>query len=131
VILIDSSVWIDHLRGRDSPEAKRLASALAADEDLCTCGLILTEVLQGIQGDAAHQRVRRLLTALVYLPMPKRVYIRAADVYRTARAAGETVRNAVDCIIAACAIEHQVPLLQRDRDFLVLQRVSALKLARP
>lgn len=128
MILVDSSVWIDHFRGRKSTEAQRLASAISVDEDLCVCGLILTEVLQGIRSEISYRQVRRLLEALVYLPMPRRVYTRAAEIYRTTRAAGRTIRNSVDCIIAACAIEHEVHLLHRDRDFTIIQRFSPLKL---
>jgi hypothetical protein len=42
VILVDTSVWIDLLRGDASPEARRLARALEDNEDICICGLIWT-----------------------------------------------------------------------------------------
>ncbi len=127
MILVDTSVWVDFFRGAGSPEADRLARAVD-DEDVCLCGLILTEVLQGIRSGREHRRVRRLLDALIYLPMERRDYVLAADLYRAARAKGKRIRNTVDCIIAACAISHNVPLLQKDKDFLALATVSKLKL---
>ena len=128
MILVDTSVWVDFFRGAGSPEADRLAQAVD-DDDVCLCGLILTEVLQGIPSAREHRRVRRLLEALIYLPMERRDYVLAADLYRAARAKGKRIRNTVDCIIAACAISHNVPLLQKDKDFLALAAVSRLKLA--
>ena len=37
--------------------------------------------------------------------------------YRSLRAKGVTIRNSVDCMIAACCIEHNARLLHNDRDF--------------
>lgn len=127
MILVDTSVWIDHFHGAGSPEARRLALAIAENEDLCLCGLILTEVLQGIRSDRQNREVRRLFSHLIYLPMDRPVYEAAAGIYREARSRGRTLRNAVDCIIAACAIAHDVPLLHRDRDFNSIAGVSDLK----
>ena len=41
---------------------------------------------------------------------------------------GKSIRNTVDCIIAACAIEHKVPLLERDRDCHIIANHSKLKI---
>jgi len=37
------------------------------------------------------------------------------------------VRSSVDCLIAACALRHDLDVLHRDRDFPVLARVSRLR----
>lgn len=42
---------------------------------------------------------------------------RGAANYRTLRARGVTVRETIDLLIATWCIEHNVPLLHRDRDF--------------
>jgi len=127
-MLVDSSVWVDYFRGGPSPEADYLDAAIAADADLCLCGVVLTEVLQGIGPPRVYRKVRGQLDALLYLPTPREAYALAADIYRAARAQGRTIRNTVDCIIAACAIVHDVPLLQRDRDFVTIASVSKLQL---
>jgi predicted nucleic acid-binding protein len=105
-----------------------LATLLNEDADLCICGLILTEILQGISSDTQYRTVSRSLSHLIYLPMPREVYLLGADIYRTARKTGKTIRNTVDCIIAACAIVHDTALLQRDKDFLAIASISDLKL---
>ncbi len=128
MILVDTSVWIDYFRGVDSPEARRLASDIAGDEDVCICGMILTEILQGIKSESQYGTVKRSLEALLYLPISRDAYHLAADIYRAARKRGKTIRNTVDCIIAACAITNNVRLLQKDRDYLTIASVSKLKL---
>jgi hypothetical protein len=128
MILVDTSVWIDFFRGTDSPEAQRLAAAIRDGEDLALCGLILTEILQGIESEEQARKTRKSLAALLYLPMPPRTFVMAADLFRSVRARGKTVRNSIDCLIAACAILHGVALLQRDRDFRTLAEVSRLRL---
>jgi predicted nucleic acid-binding protein len=128
VILVDTSVWIDFFRGTDTPEANRLAEALARQEDLCLCGPILMEILQGLVRPADDLSIKPLLHSLLYLPLRRKTYIRAAELYRQARRRGKTIRNSLDCLIAACAMEHKVPLLEKDRDFAVLASFSKLKL---
>ena len=128
MILVDTSVWIDFFRGRDTPAATWLQNALAHDEDLCLCGIVLTEILQGLCAPGQVAAVERALQPLLYLPMDREVYVEAAAIYRRARAKGTTIRNTVDCLIAACAIAHGIPLAQNDRDYRTIATVSSLKL---
>ena len=130
MMLVDTSVWVDHFRGIDSPEAGRLAAAIEDEEDLCICGVVLAEVLQGIAPERQYEQVRRAMLDLVYLPIDRSGFLLAADLYRAARARGRTIRSSVDCVIAACAVAHDVPLLQRDKDFLAIAEVSRLRLVR-
>jgi len=117
MLLVDTTVWVDHFRGSDSPQTSALRHALANGEDVSICGVILAEVLQGIRDDGEYRRTRSRLGYLVYLPMTKAVFIRSAEMYRCLRAGGITIRKPVDCMIAAVALEHDMPLLHNDRDF--------------
>jgi predicted nucleic acid-binding protein len=130
MVLVDTSVWIDHFRGGESPESARLARLLEDEEDLCICGLILTEILQGIRSDTEFKRTERSLSSLVYLPTPRDAYLTAAKLYRNARRNGITIRRSLDCAIAGCAIENRVPILHKDRDFDRIARFSLLKTLR-
>ncbi len=127
MILVDTSVWIDFFAGRDLAHVATLEQFILADEDLALCGIILTEILQGITDDTAHRRVRRYLNPLIMLPMPETVFIRAADIYRKLRKQGVTVRKTNDCIIAATALEHRCQLLHNDRDFAPIAKHWRLK----
>jgi predicted nucleic acid-binding protein len=54
------------------------------------------------------------------------VYYEAVDLYRAARRAGITIRSSVDCLIAACALRHDLTVLHRDRDYAALARICPL-----
>ena len=117
MILIDTSVWIDFFAGHDRPHVLRLEQLIDESEDLALCGIVLTEILQGIVDDTAFDRVRDYLRPLVMLPMPEVVCVRAAEIYRQLRKTGITIRKTNDCLIAATAIEHDCRLLHHDKDF--------------
>ena len=130
MILVDTSVWIDFFRDVDSWQAARLETAIGND-DVAICGPILMEIRQGIASDKEVREVERLLSPLVYLPTLRKTYCRAADIYRAARAKGKTIRNTIDCVIAACAIENRARLRYRDKDFTTIARMSSLELISP
>ena len=128
VTIVDTTVWIDFFRNKNTPETEMLQHMLNAGEDICICGVILTEVLQGIREDADHTEVASRFGAFLFLPMHQRTFLSAAQLYRTLRRRGITIRNAVDCMIAAVAIEHDIPLLHHDRDFVPMAEHCGLKM---
>lgn len=130
MILVDTSIWIDFFAGRDLPHVATLEQFILDNEDLALCGIILTEILQGIADDTTHRRVRRYLTPLIMLPMPETVFVRAADIYRKLRKTGITIRKSNDCIIAATALEHHCQLLHKDRDFSPIAKHFPLKVVK-
>jgi predicted nucleic acid-binding protein len=52
------------------------------------------------------------------------LHAQAALLYARCRWQGLTVRNPIDCVVAACALEADLPLLARDDDFVHLQRIE-------
>jgi predicted nucleic acid-binding protein len=131
VILVDTSVWIDFFAGRDLPNVAKLEQSILDNEDLALSGIILTEILQGIPDDTTYRRVRLYLGALIMLPMPESVFVRAADIYRKLRKQGITIRKTNDCIIAATALEHRCQLLHNDKDFRPIAEHYSLKVVIP
>jgi predicted nucleic acid-binding protein len=125
VVLVDSSVWIEVFR---KPTGIRLEDLVDFDE-VVTCLPILQEVLQGFRDPRAFALARDAMLALpvVESPLPVEVFLEAADLYRSARRGGLTVRSGVDCVIAACALRHDLAVLHRDRDYSLLARVSNLE----
>ena len=125
MILVDTSVWIDVMRSRDPLD---LEATLDLDE-VVTCLPVVQEILQGIADQRAYRVAREALLAMpvVESPMPEGVFFEAAELYRAARRTGRTVRSSVDCVIAACAIRHDLTVLHRDRDFAALAEVSPLR----
>ena len=115
MILIDTSAWIEFLRDTGSPTCNRVDTLLAAD--IATCHAIRMEVLAGARDEAHLRSLRGLLARAVLLPTEPIDYEEASAIYRRCRQHGDTVRKLIDCLIAAVAIRHDVPLLHSDKDF--------------
>ena len=64
-------------------------------------------------------------------PLEADVFSEAVDLYRSARRNGFTIRSSVDCLIASCAIRHDLEVLHRERDYAAIARVSALRQRMP
>jgi predicted nucleic acid-binding protein len=128
VTLVDTAVWIDFFRGTDTPQVQELDRILNANEDVCICGVILAEVLQGIRDDKEYANALASFDSFILLPMTQPTFVKAAELYRMLRRRGLTIRNAVDCMVAAVAIEHDIPLLHNDRDFDAIGLLGTLKI---
>jgi predicted nucleic acid-binding protein len=125
VILVDTSIWVEVFRRR---------SRLNLDEhvdldDVVTCLPVVQEVLQGFRDERAYRIAHAAMFAfpIVESPLGSPVFEDAVRLYRAGRRAGITLRSSVDCLIAACALRHDVEVLHRDRDFSSLAKVSALR----
>ena len=127
MVLVDTTVWIDLFSASPYPHVKTLETLIVDREDICLCGIILTEVLQGIREVSEFNRTWDLFANLVFLPMQYYVFLRSAEIYRNLRRKGITVRKPVDCMIAAVAIENDIPLLHNDKDFDTIKNNLGLK----
>jgi predicted nucleic acid-binding protein len=127
MVLVDTTVWIDFFADRSEPHVAALQKFIEIEEDLCLCGIILAEVLQGIRSDEDYIKTKDYLDDLIFLPMRQTTFVRAAEVYRSLRKRGVTIRKPVDCMIASVAIEHDIPLLHNDRDFDYIAKYSKLR----
>lgn len=117
MILVDSSVWIDHFRGNPTRQARELDRILQSVPVLVG-DLMVVEVLQGFRDDGQFNRALRLMTSLHVIELcGVQVAIKAAKNYRVLRSRGITVRRTIDTIIATRCIEKGYPLLYSDRDF--------------
>lgn len=126
MILVDSSAWIEFLRGTGSPACTAVREALAGE--VAVCDPVRMEVLAGARSETQLADLRRLLARATVLPTAPQHYDDAAQLFRTACARGLTVRRMIDCLIAAVAIDNSVPVLHADRDFEALAAVSRLAL---
>ena len=117
MILVDSSVWVDYLRGNETKQAARLDSLLGV-EPLAVGDLILAEVLQGTITERDFKEVMRLIGSLDVVQLGGyAVAVQAARNFRALREKGITVRKTIDCIIATRCIMDGMTLLHSDRDF--------------
>ena len=130
-VLVDTSAWVDFLNGFPSPVADALAELLEGDDDVCTCGIVVAEVFQGLRRDEGRDAIRRSFEDLIFLEPPGiGLYLRAAELYRALRKRGKTVRSTVDCIIAVIAEDSGSALLAHDRDMDAILDSGLLRVAR-
>jgi predicted nucleic acid-binding protein len=54
-------------------------------------------------------------------------FLEAAEIYRSGRRRGYTIRSTVDCLIAAIAIRNGVTVWHKDRDYDSIARYTALR----
>jgi predicted nucleic acid-binding protein len=123
VSLVDTSAWVEFLRGTGSDTHRAVRNLLEDDAPVHTTDVVMMEILAGARDEDHHQQLRRLLARCNYLPVDGLAsYEAAADLYRACRQAGETVRALTDCVIGAVALRTGVSILHNDRDFDVLAR---------
>ncbi len=127
MILVDSSVWIDFLRGRNTRQTASLRDA-AAWQTLLVGDIILLEVLQGARNELHASRLERDLRRFQIVSLlDTGLAVRAAKNYRKLRDLGITIRKNADIVIGTFCIEHNHTLLHDDRDFAPMEKHLGLK----
>jgi predicted nucleic acid-binding protein len=139
-VLVDSSVWIDHLRGvlsretavldllleRRDPAVEHEGQGPAAD--LVVADLVLCEVLRGIPFPREYAAVKNVLLSFDVVTIGGvELALRAADHYRALRRRGITVRKTIDLLIGTFCIVNDCVLLHCDRDFDPMTRHLGLR----
>jgi predicted nucleic acid-binding protein len=126
MIIVDTTVWIDYLRGSRTAEIDWLEAHLTR-ERLALTDLILCEVLQGTMTVRDFQSVHtELLKFEIFETGTIRVALEAASNYRRLREAGRTVRRTIDTLIATFCLLEGHSLLHRDRDYDPFEEVLGL-----
>lgn len=125
MILVDTSIWIALFREKDPFSIEELVPF----DQVVTCLPVIQEVLQGFRLERAHRTARDAMMSMpiVESPMEQSLFLEAADLYRAGRRRGLPIRSSADCLIAACALRHDMPVLHSDRDYELLAEVSPLK----
>ena len=118
MILVDSSVWIDQLAGRETLQTIAFERLLISGKRMTVGDLMVVEVLQGTRGDPDFNSAWARLSMFDNVQIADQtVAIAAARNYRILRARGITIRKTIDTLIATRCILDGLPLLYSDRDF--------------
>lgn len=126
LVLVDTSVWVQIFGSKSKYKLNN-----DNIKSVATCPPVIQEILQGIKQDQHFSRAHDGLLALPCFGLPTQMedYLLAADIYRTGRSKGYTIRSSVDCLIAAIAIHNQLPVMHDDRDFTTIAKFTKLKSA--
>jgi predicted nucleic acid-binding protein len=119
VFLVDTSVWIDYLRGTSTVSVEKFQRILDESQPFGITSLIYQEILQGTDSDVSFARLDAYLRSQRYYhPQdPLTTHTEAARIYYRCRRKGITIRSTIDCLVAQIAIENDLLLLHSDRDF--------------
>jgi predicted nucleic acid-binding protein len=118
VIVVDTSVWVDVLRGVESPSASRCVELIEDGAPVALTDVILAELLQGVQSEREANLLESHMRAFPILRLESLDdFSLAAELYRTARRAGVAIGKTVDCLIAAPCVRTGASLLHADGDF--------------
>ena len=130
VWLVDTSVWIDFLKGNETKQVVYLERILKSGETVYLTPVIYQEILQGAESDKRFKQFKEYFGSQPFVqPLdPVESHVEAARLYFRCRKKGVTIRSTIDCFIAQIAIENEFMLLHSDKDFELMESViSKLK----
>ena len=128
MVVVDTTVWIDYVRGVDSPHTNALDRELLHNQ-VVTGDLLIAEFLQGFHSDQEFQAATEIVNSLIYFDMlGKDIALKSAANFRLLRKNGIKIRKTADIIIGTFCIEHDLPLLHNDRDFDPMEKHLGLRI---
>jgi predicted nucleic acid-binding protein len=124
MVLVDTSIWINLFSSKPSHKV-----SIEQLSTFATCLPVIQELIQGLNTSKSSVRIRDSILSLPRLcdSMSIDTYLHAADLYRSGRGRGYTIRSSTDCLIAAIAIECQIPVWHADRDFDIISKYTTLR----
>jgi predicted nucleic acid-binding protein len=119
MILVDTSVMVDYLKGAGNEKTRLLDKIIERHIPFGIAAYTYQELLQGARDDKEFQALREYLSSqeIYILPDTLVCYERAARLFYDSRRKGRTIRSAIDVLIAQTAIYYRLTLLHNDRDF--------------
>ena len=127
MIFVDSTVWIDYFRGRDTLQTEKLETLFGGGQ-LVVGDLVLTEVLQGFGVEREFTKALELFNTLHIVRLGGyHLSVQAARNFRILRERGYTIRKTVDSLIATRCITDKLELLHNERDFIPFEKYLGLK----
>lgn len=131
-VIVDTSAWVEYLRGTGSSCHHWVRDAIAEGRPLGWTDPVMYELTAGAR---TADRAAELRALLVRGPMHPVSGLQdwedASELYRAARRQGLTVRSTIDCLIAAVALRAGNPILTVDRDLSALATISDLDIVSP
>jgi predicted nucleic acid-binding protein len=125
-VLIDTSVWIEFFRKKESNISSKLREYLKLNQ-ACYTGPIAVELYQEAKTYKEIQIIDHLLQTITYMEITRTHYHRACLISQKAAREGK-VFSTVDMILATVAHEEQLLLFSLDTHFQDISRYCALSL---
>jgi predicted nucleic acid-binding protein len=123
-VLVDSSLWVHHLRRSGDAAKRQRVQALLQAGEAAWCPPVRLELWRGVTSDAERQALRRHEAVLFDYEITLEVWAQAIRLADRGRAAGVTLPLA-DLLVFACAKLHDLELAHDDGHFLQLEKIDA------
>lgn len=113
--LIDSSVWIEFLKGNNSEIIQKI-NDLQKEDLICICGMILCEVLCGFKKESERADISLNIKSFNFINEDESTWEKAAEIFINLREKGLKAPLS-DCIVAAVAINNGLKIYSLDKHF--------------
>ncbi len=125
MILVDTSVFIDYLKGRNNGSTKKLEYILESKIPYGINDFIYQEILQGAKDVKEFKLLKEYFETIpfYYLQNGKESYEKASMINILCKQNGITIRSTIDLLIAETAIENNLYLLHNDNDFKFMSKI--------
>jgi len=114
-ILVDTSVWIEFFRSKESSVSLRVREYLKLNQ-ACYTGPIAVELYQGARSSKEVEVIDQLLETIHYVEITRLHYHHAGQIGRKAARSGKPF-STVDLILAVVAHDEQLRLFSLDIHF--------------
>ncbi len=131
MVIVDTTVWIDYLRGLATEETDWFERELGRVRFGIT-DLILCEILQGVSDENTARKLHGELSHFeIYNSGGEDLAVATARNFRLLRRRGRTVRKTIDGLIATFCLAQGFSLLHRDRDYNAFEEILGLAVIHP
>lgn len=129
MVLVDTSVLIDYLKGANNKPAEKFQALLDSGISYGINQFIYQELLQGVKTEESFYKLKEYLDTQRFYKLKdeKESFAEAALIYLKCRKKGMTINSTIDCLIARTALENNLYLLHNDSDFEKMAKVVSLK----
>lgn len=125
-VLIDTSVWIDYFRQSDEDLEKEVEN-LIQDDEVCTCSLVLAELLHGARDKKEQALLEEHFVSLHWLEEESKDWIRAGRLAFAMKKKGKTT-NLSDCYLAILAQDQKCQVYSLDKHLKMFELEGVLRL---
>ena len=126
-ILVDTSVWLDFFRVKDSPYGESL-DRLLEEERVCTTHLIKAEIIPGARTPKQFRDLKDYFDALPLVGEPGSLWEDIMETQFRLKRKGINGISIPDLIIAVVARANEKIIFTKDSDFKLIQRALPIRL---
>jgi len=121
-MVIDTSIFIEHLRAKDKSKTKLYS--IRDHTPKFTTSITLYELLTGADNNVRSEDIRLILSGITILPFDNQPAIKAAEIYRQLKKNNQLIEFRDIFIAAICIINSQPVFTLNKKHFSRIQGLS-------